>query len=71
LGRSRDSAALAGATVGFGLGATPVAMGILRRLEARFGPAPMALLLATLAVSFVVDYLNAGVIQFCFWWAGR
>lgn len=71
LGRSRDSAALAGATVGFGLGATPVAMGILRRLEARFGPAPLALLLATLAVSFVVDYLNAGVVQLCFWWAGR
>jgi ESS family glutamate:Na+ symporter len=63
LGRSRDSAALAGATIGFGLGATPVAMGILRRIEARFGATPQALLLATLAVSFVVDYLNAGILQ--------
>ncbi len=62
-GRSREGAALAGATIGFGLGATPVAMGTLKRLEQRFGQAPLAMLMVTLAVSFFIDYANAGVIQ--------
>lgn len=58
LGRDREAAGTAGAFIGFGLGATPVAMGVVRRCEVRHGPLPGTVLLVTLAASFYNDLAN-------------
>ncbi len=63
LGRDREAAAAAGGFCGLGLGATPVAMGVVRRLEGRYGATPRAVLVITLAVGFLIDPLNALVVS--------
>jgi ESS family glutamate:Na+ symporter len=58
-GRDRDAAAAAGGFMGFALGAMPVGLAVMRRLNERFGDTPRALLGVTLAASLFTDTANA------------
>jgi len=59
MGRDREAAIAAGGFVGFALGAMPVGLGTMRRLEESLGPAPRAFLVITLAASLFADAANA------------
>jgi ESS family glutamate:Na+ symporter len=61
LGRDYDAAVAAGGFLGFGLSSMPVAMATMDEIVKRYGPAPKAFLLITLAGSFFVDLANAVV----------
>jgi len=61
LGRDYEAAVTAGGFMGFGLASMPVAFATMDELTARYGPAPRAFLLITLAASFFVDLANAAV----------
>ena len=54
-GRGREGAAATGGFIGFSLGAMPVGLAVMRRLNARFGDTPRALLAITLAASLFTD----------------
>lgn len=69
-GRGRDGAAASGAFIGFSLGAMPVGLGVMRRLNATFGDTPRALLAFSLAASLFTDTANALVIAAVFRWLG-
>jgi ESS family glutamate:Na+ symporter len=71
MGRDRDAAAASGGFVGFGLGAMPVGLAVMRRLNARFGDTPRALLAITLAASLFQDTANALILTATFEWLGR
>jgi len=51
-GRGREGAAATGGFIGFSLGAMPVGLAVMRRLNARFGDTPRALLAITLAAPY-------------------
>jgi ESS family glutamate:Na+ symporter len=57
--RDRDAAAASGGFIGFALGAMPVGLAVMRRLNQRFGDTPRALLAITLAASLFTDTTNA------------
>jgi glutamate:Na+ symporter, ESS family len=59
LGRDYEAAVASGGFLGFGLSSMPVALATMDEVSARFGPAPRAFLLITLAGSFFVDLANA------------
>jgi len=59
MGRDRQAAIAAGGFVGFALGAMPVGLATMRRLEESLGPAPRAFLVITLAASLFADAANA------------
>lgn len=59
LGRDYDAAVSVGGFLGFGLASMPVAIGTMDEVAKRYGPAPKAFLLITLAGSFFVDLANA------------
>jgi ESS family glutamate:Na+ symporter len=59
MGRDREAAIAAGGFAGFALGAMPVGLGTMRRLEESLGPAPRAFLVITLAASLFADAANA------------
>jgi glutamate:Na+ symporter, ESS family len=59
MGRDREAAIAAGGFIGFGLGAMPVGLATMRRLEESLGPAPRAFLVITLAASLFADAANA------------
>ena len=59
MGRDRQAAIAAGGFIGFALGAMPVGLGTMRRLEESLGPAPRAFLVLTLAASLFADAANA------------
>ncbi len=59
LGRDYDAAVASGGFLGFGLSSMPVALATMDQVSLRFGPAPRAFLLITLAGSFFVDLANA------------
>lgn len=59
LGRDYEAAVTVGGFLGFGLASMPVAMGTMDEVAKRYGPAPKAFLLITLAGSFFVDLANA------------
>ncbi|MCU0765216.1 MAG: sodium/glutamate symporter [Burkholderiaceae bacterium] len=59
MGRDRDAAAAAGGFIGFGLGAMPVGLAVMRRLNLRYGDTPRAILAITLAASLFPDTANA------------
>ena len=59
LGRDYDAAVTVGGFLGFGLASMPVAIGTMDEVAKRYGPAPKAFLLITLAGSFFVDLANA------------
>jgi ESS family glutamate:Na+ symporter len=63
MGRSYDSAILAGGHCGFGMGATPTAVANMQALIGRYGPSPEALLLVPMVGAFFIDITNALVIQ--------
>lgn len=63
LGRTYDAAVAAGGFLGFGLSSMPVAMASMEKVTSRFGPAPQAFLIITLAGSFFVDLANAMVVK--------
>ena len=63
LGRDYDAAVTAGGFLGFGLSSMPVAMATMEQVTSRFGPAPRAFLLITLAGSFFVDLANAMIVK--------
>jgi glutamate:Na+ symporter, ESS family len=70
LGRGNDGAAATGGFVGFGLGAMPVGLAVMRRLNTRIGATPRALLAFTLAASLFPDTANALVLAALFRWLG-
>lgn len=59
LGRDYDAAVAVGGFLGFGISSMPVAMATMDEVARRYGPAPKAFLLITLAGSFFVDLANA------------
>jgi ESS family glutamate:Na+ symporter len=59
MGRDRDAATAAGGFIGFGLGAMPVGLAVMRRLNDRYGDTPRAMLAITLAASLFPDTANA------------
>jgi ESS family glutamate:Na+ symporter len=63
LGRDYDAAVACGGFLGFGLSSMPVAMATMDQVTSRFGPAPRAFLLITLAGSFFVDLANALIVK--------
>jgi ESS family glutamate:Na+ symporter len=70
MGRDRDAAAAAGGFIGFGLGAMPVGLAVMRRLNSRYGDTPRALLAVTLAASLFPDTANALALAALFAWLG-
>jgi len=70
MGRGREGAAAAGGFIGFGLGAMPVGLAVVRRLNARLGDTPRALLAITLAASLFPDTANALILAALFRWFG-
>ena len=58
-GRDRDAAAAVGGFTGFALGAMPVGLAVMRRLNARYGETPRAMLGITIAASLFQDTANA------------
>ena len=65
------AAAACGGFIGFGLGAMPVGLAVMRRLATRFGDTPRALLAVTLAASLFTDTANALAVNAFFGWLGR
>lgn len=63
LGRDYDAAVTVGGFLGFGLSSMPVALATMEQVAQRYGPAPKAFMLITLAGSFFVDFANAFVIK--------
>ena len=70
MGRGREGAAATGGFVGFGLGAMPVGLAVMRRLNASVGATPRALLAITLAASLYQDTANALILAALFRWLG-
>jgi ESS family glutamate:Na+ symporter len=69
-GRDRDAAAASGGFMGFSLGAMPVGLAVMRRLNARHGETPRALLGITIAASLFQDMANALLLAIAFRWLG-
>lgn len=61
--KGRDGAIGAAGFVGFGLGAMPVGLAAMKRLVLRYGDAPRAFLVITLAASLFTDTANALIVQ--------
>ena len=62
-GRDYDAAVIAAGFSGLGLGATPVGIANMNAVTSRFGPSPKAFLVIPLVGAFLLDILNAAVIQ--------
>ena len=62
-GRDYDAAVIAAGYAGLGLGATPVGVANMNAVASRFGPAPTAFLVIPLVGAFLLDIINAFVIQ--------
>jgi len=69
--KGRDGALGAAGFVGFGLGAMPVGLSAMQRLALKYGDAPRAFLVITLAASLVTDTANALVVQSFLTWFGE
>ncbi len=65
-GRDREAAAASGSFIGFSLGAMPVGLAVMRRMNATFGETPRALLAITLAASLYTDTANALILSVFF-----
>jgi len=63
MGRHYDAAIIAGGHCGFGMGATPTAVANMQALTKRFGHSPEAFLVVPLTGAFLIDLMNAIVIQ--------
>jgi ESS family glutamate:Na+ symporter len=65
-GRGKEGATAAGGFIGFSLGAMPVGLAVMRRLQESLGEAPRAILSITLAASLFTDLTNALVLTWLF-----
>jgi ESS family glutamate:Na+ symporter len=63
MGRNYDAALLATGHLGFALGSTATAMVNVQSVAERHGPSPLALLLIPVMGAFLIDIVNALVIQ--------
>ena len=63
MGRDYDAAVLAAGHCGFGLGATPTAVANMQSVTDRFGPSHKAFLIVPMVGAFLVDLINAGLLQ--------
>jgi ESS family glutamate:Na+ symporter len=63
LGKDYDAAVACGGFIGFSISSMPVAMATMEQISKRFGPAPKAILLITLAGSFFVDLANTFIVK--------
>ena len=63
MGRDDDAAVLAAGHCGFGLGATPTAVANMQSVTERFGPSHKAFLIVPMVGAFLVDLINAGLLQ--------
>ncbi len=63
MGRDYDAAVLAAGHCGFGLGATPTAVANMQSVTERFGPSHKAFLIVPMVGPFLVDLINAGLLQ--------
>ena len=62
-GRDYDAAIMAAGYSGLGLGATPVGIANMNAVTSRFGPSPKSFLVIPLVGAFLLDIINAFVIQ--------
>ena len=62
MGRDYEAAVMSGGFIGFMLGTTANAMAVMRTLVDRYGPAPVAFLVAPLVGAFFIDFTNALII---------
>lgn len=69
--KGRDGAIGAAGFVGFGLGAMPVGLAAMKRLVLKYGDAPRAFLVITLAASLFTDTANALIVQSFMSWFGK
>lgn len=69
--KGRDGAIGGAGFVGFGLGAMPVGLAAMKRLTLKYGDAPRAFLVITLAASLFTDTANALIVQAFLTWFGR
>ena len=69
--KGRDGAIGAAGFVGFGLGAMPVGLAAMKRLVLKYGDAPRAFLVITLAASLFTDTANALIVQTFLTWFGK
>ena len=63
MGRDYDAAVLVAGHCGFGLGATPTAVANMQSVTERFGPSHKAFLIVPMVGAFLVDLINAGLLQ--------
>ena len=63
MGRDYDAAVLAAGHCGFRLGATPTAVANMQSITERFGPSHKAFLIVPMVGAFLVDLINAGLLQ--------
>jgi ESS family glutamate:Na+ symporter len=63
LGKDYDAAVVSGGFIGFAVSSMPVAMATMEQITKRYGPAPKAILLITLAGSFFVDLANSFIVK--------
>lgn len=66
LGRNYEGAVACGGFIGFAMGAMPVGLGVMKRLTSRFGSAPRAFLVITLAAALFADTANAMLVNIGF-----
>jgi ESS family glutamate:Na+ symporter len=69
--KGRDGAIGAAGFVGFALGAMPVGLAAMQRLALKYGDAPRAFLVITLAASLFTDTANALIVQTFLTWFGK
>jgi ESS family glutamate:Na+ symporter len=69
--KGRDGAIGAAGFIGFGLGAMPVGLAAMKRLALKYGDAPRAFLIITLAASLFTDTANALIVQSFLTWFGK
>jgi ESS family glutamate:Na+ symporter len=62
MGKTYDSAVMAGGFCGFMLGTTANAMACMDVLTRKFGPAPRAYIVVPIVGAFLIDFTNALVI---------
>ena len=59
------AAVMGGGFIGFMLGTTANAMGVMRTLVERYGPAPRAFLVVPMVGAFFIDFVHAVIITVC------
>ncbi len=65
-----NSAVISAGFIGFTLGATPTAMANMSAVTGKFGPSPYAFIIVPLVGGFLIDLINALVIELFLVWGG-